>query len=476
MKSVGVELGSGVLRVVTGSGRRGRLLGAEAAALPLPDLEPETIASTVATYLSTHARGVRHIVLGLPLRDCAVKLASFPATTDDNLAKLAHAQAAAELPLPLEQVDLAHTVVDHGRAHGTATVVIAACRKETVADVLQSFAGFDLKPAVIDVTVLALVNALAPQAAAGEGPCGLLNVGDEAAELAVLDGSGKLSQVRGLASGEAGALAEEVRRTLQAVAGTTESSVRRVILSGSRAREVEAALRGALTVPVERADPWQGTGPPGADPAEFAVATGLALRGSATPLRLNLRHKVTPAKREQRRQTSLAGVVVGAIFLALLAGAGLFYVRYQQQATEHARLLAERDALTKEVKAVGSESKAFLDHLTATRERVRADSDWLGLLKRLAEELPGGVSISELSLERTRPISLRGEAFTNASVAQAVDAIWKTGLFERVDLDSSNAETIGDELVYNYQIRCYWPAAGKAKTTAAAAREEVATP
>ncbi len=457
MKSVGFELGGRVLRAVVGHSRRGRLVSIEAAAIPLADDQPTTVAAGIADFMATRGRGVRHLVLGLPLRDCAVKLARFPATSEENLARLAQAEAASTLPLPVDEIDYSHAVVDAGKPGGEALVAIAACRKEALAPVLAALGELDLKVAIVDVTPFALANAVAPDLPSGE-PVILLHAGGTGAELTMLDSHGRLAGVRGV-SGDETALIDEVRRTLQVHAGATGETVRRLMVAGPEADDLAGALRRALGLEVSKADPWAAAGPADQSAAEFAVATGLALRGAPTPLRLNLRERVQTARRAERRQSSLAGTAVAAVFLLICLAGGIFSLKWREQARVHQQLVDQRDELQAQLKALGSETPTFLIHLGETKARLRQEGSWLGLLRDMSEGLPGGVAIEEIALERSRPVVIRGEAFTNAAVAQAVDALHGLGLFERVDLDSSNAETIGDELVYNYQLRCYWPAA-----------------
>ncbi|NUQ01782.1 MAG: PilN domain-containing protein, partial [Armatimonadetes bacterium] len=203
-------------------------------------------------------------------------------------------------------------------------------------------------------------------------------------------------------------------------------------------------------------DPWQGSGQGLAfdgQAAAFAVATGLAMHSEAA-LKVDLRPR-EPAT-ERRRETTLAGVALVVVMLALV-GSVLFGVSRYRQRQDQARLVAQQvQRAERDLAALGGEDPAFLEQLATQAREARAERDWLNFLRDLSLQLPANLSLEELTADRARPVVLRGQARSNAAIAQAMDVLNGLGHFEAARLDYANADRIGDELVYNFQITCPW--------------------
>ncbi|MBI2298858.1 MAG: pilus assembly protein PilM [Armatimonadetes bacterium] len=460
MRTLGIEFGSAQLRVVTAENRRGRIQVHDAAALPLADEEEATAAAALSQFLEHHGRGVGQVVLGLPLRDSSVKLVSFPATSEENLSRLAEVEAAAQIPLPVDQVEFSHAIVDPGQPGGSATVAMVSARKELIARLSRPLQLAGLSASVIDVSAMALANLFAVAARGVGAPVGVANLEPEGGELVILDGGGRLRLVHALSAPDA-ALPEELRRTLQAFAASHGSPVLRLLLVGSQAGERVEGLVEALPCEVLVGDPWLGSreqkGMAG-HAAAFAVATGLAARGGDVALKANLRPRATVQAAAERRQTSLVAAAMTVFFALFLAGCLWFYQAF------HGRRLAVDEAqakvvrLEEQLRQQGGDDPAYLGRLTLAATKVRRDTDWLELLRALTARLPGGVSLQELNIDVSRPLTLRGQAYSNAAIAQTIEVLNSLGRFDKVRLESADAQVIGTETVYNFQITCLWPA------------------
>lgn len=463
MRTLGIELGATGIRAVIGENRRGRLHLHEAFTVPVASDSPDALAVAVAGLVQEHGKGVRQVVVSLPRRQCIVKLLSFPATSEENLERLARAAAETTLPLPADQMRFDHAVLDTGDASRQATVAMAACRTDVLDALVQPLESQGVKSPVIDAAPLALANVFAEPVRHSGTPTAILELSDDEVMLIFLDAAGRLTQVRNLAV-EPAEIAEEVRRSLQAY-GAQNAAATALLVVGAGAVDAAEALDATLPLPVTVGDPWPAMAGAGGDLAQaatYAVATGLALRGGEVPCRVNLRSR--PKAEAQRRETNLATAVVVTLFLALLATGVFFYQSLHSRKREAQLAKQEREKYERLLTDAGGEDPEYLDTLRAKAEQVRRDSDWLTFLQELATGLPGGLSIEELNLDHDRPVTIRGQAFTNGTIAQAMDMLNGTGRFEKVRLDFATAEQIGDERVYNFQVTCSWPVAGKGKT------------
>lgn len=460
MKSLGLELGDGLVRAVVADVRHRGLQVLEAATIPCDE---EIGGAALQDFLSTRARRVGLVVVGLPLARCSVKLVALPPASDENLARLARVEAETQLPVPLDQVEFSHAVVDSGGEGRSASVVLAACRREVVARALEPLAAAGTKAQVVDVSALALANVFAAEAQRRGQPLAVVNVGSGDAEMVILDGSGRLGAVHGLSEDDE-LLADEIRRAFQAYAGVHGTAVDRLVLVGERAAELQEVLADALLTTVELGDPWsnsRGQTGLGGHAATYAVATGLAMRAGDVAVRVNLRPQATVRAQRQRRQTSAVAAVVALVFILMLGAAAWFGLAWQARSAALAAAQAEVARLRAEIAASGSEDPAYLDLLRSTAAQVRADSNWLEVLRDLSASLPGGLSIDELTCDRERTLTIRGQAVSNAVIAQAIEGLGELGRFEQVQLDYADAERVENELVFKFQLTCRWPGPAK---------------
>lgn len=457
MSTLGLELGRGLVRVVVAEIKRGGLQLLEAATIPLQGDLADSLPAAVGGFLASHGKGVQKIVVGLPLRDAHVKLVQFPPTSEDNLGRLADAAAQNLLPLPPDQLRFDHAVVDPGDG-GQATVVMAACRRQTVDELLGLLARVQVTPAAVDLAPLAVANVFAKEAHQLGAPLAILELGDEDVQLVILDGHGRLRQVR-LIGSDPSLIVEEVQRSLQAYAGTEGQEVAEMRLVGPGAADGEAPLREALSLPVTVGDPWAGGGGGGfaGQGAVYAVASGLAMRAGEVPLAIDLKPRAEA--RTVGGSPPLALIGVAALFGVLLLGAGLFWHSYRTRQADAAAAAEQVERLEAQLQEVSGEDPEMVAALAETVRQVREDRNWLDLLRDISVELPGQIALNELVLDGNRPVVLRGESFTNTAIAQAMDRLLESDRFATVRLDYANAERVGEELLYNFQITCGWPAA-----------------
>jgi len=452
MRTLGLDLGSREARAVVGEQRRGRWALLESAVQPLP-AEAAARAAALTAFVEQHARGAR-LVVGLPLGEANLRLVGFPATSDENLARLTQTEAESHFGAAPGTLDCGCAVVQPNPG-GESTVAVAVCRRERLDVLLAPIHAPGAAPPVVSVDAVALANLYGPLVRAGGVAGAVLHGGPDSCLLVLLDAQGRLRQARILSAGDV--LAAEVRRSLQAWAATHGEPMGRVLLSGASAGGDLADL-GA---PTETVDPWTifGNGSPGAEHgAAFAVATGLMLQGGDALLPLNLRPAVRPAAEVRRRQTSAVGVGLAGLVLALALAGGWFAQSYRTRQAQAARLAADVARLERELGTTAGESPDYLAQLRTTADQARREAEWIDILRDLVTALPGGVALEEWSGDRERGMVLRGEARAGAAVPQLLADLNAQGRFAGARLDQYDARRVGDQTIFAFQITCPWPA------------------
>lgn len=449
MRTLGLEIGAREVRGVLGEQRRGRWALLEAQVAPLP-AEPVERAAALSAFVDEHGRGAR-LVAGLPLADASLRLVNFPATSEDNLARLATVEAESHFGVSGDGFVCGQATVEPNAA-GQATVAVAVARRERLAALLGA-----LTPPVVSLDAVALANLFGPAVKARGVATAIVHGGQPGALLVLLDPSGRLRQARVLPS--ASTLATEVQRSLRASAGGGAEPVALVLLSG-RVEGWRETLAEALDLPVELGDPWQTLGLAGvggaAQATAYAVATGLMLQGGEVALPLNLCAAPRPVAEVRRRQTSTVGLALAAFMCGALALGGWFYSDFRAQQRLLAGEQAKVERLKQELAKSTGEPPDFLAKLRGEADQVRAQDDWLDLLRQLSERLPANVALAEWSADRERGLTMRGEARRGELVSEVLASLTDLKRFAGARLDQYDARKVGDQTLYAFQITCNW--------------------
>ena len=465
MRTVGLELGQSEARAVIGEQRRGRWHLLEAVVQPLT-AEAGVRRAELAAFIEAHARGAQ-VVVGLSLADSNVRLVNFPATSEDNLARLARTEAESHFGLSADSLDFGWAVVDPATASGDALVAVAVCRADRLRDVLAPLSDQHITPRAVNLGALALANLYGPSARAANAATALLYLGDGRGELVLLDAQGRLRGVR-VVPDQVEAVVPELRRTMQSHSGATGEVVAQVLLCGPSAGAA-LPLLSEQGFACSLADPWATLGaslPVAEQSAGYAVATGLMMQGGEVPLPLNLRRRMPSAAEIQRKKMAPANWGIIAVLVVLAVAIGWFMSAYSGRSTQLAAAEAKVKSLKSKLDLAGGESAQFVETLASTRDTVRAQSAWLEVLRQLAERLPDGVALEEWSCDAARGVSLRGQARGASAVTAVMTVLNDLGRFEPARLDSYDAVTIGRETLYNFQVSCAAKSDRGKKTTA----------
>lgn len=333
--AAGVELDTGVIRVVELKGKAGSATLTAAGKIDLPEgavaegvvADQEAVTKALQELWSKAGIGKSSVVLGISNQGVLMRLANFPKMPEKKLAQAVRFQAGEHFPIPLNQMVFDFSVV--GEASGEngplLEVLLVAARRDMLDKSLKALAGAGLQPDVVDTSPLALMRTVPKEKFTTTVL--LADISNGLSTLVLVDGGvprfarviphslstyakeldQPLAEILGGARQAAAAsegrqdpaetleewgrvLANEIRSSVgYYLSQKSEGSVDLIMLSGRGARipGLAVILRDELSVPVEVVKPTAGiTGSSqisGVDlqreGPEFAVSIGLALRG-----------------------------------------------------------------------------------------------------------------------------------------------------------------------------------------------------
>jgi type IV pilus assembly protein PilM len=238
----------------------------------------------------------RRVWVGVANRHIALREFAIPKIDDpEHRESAVRYQTAESIVMPLEESVLDYHVVGEREGAQGATlerIVVVAARQTMLQKLVEAVRGAGLKPEGIDLSVFALVRALAADDHGGEGGRILCHLGG-LTHVAMVEGSvcvfaRPLSTTFDGQGIDAGALGEELRLSIdyhrgQASAGTVDE----ILLSGpgSSVDGLSGELEEVLGLPVSVAPPLAALGdihlPAGEDAARYTVSAGLAMGAAA---------------------------------------------------------------------------------------------------------------------------------------------------------------------------------------------------
>ncbi len=338
-RTVGLDIGSGYVKLVVMDHGKGRPRIVRAAATPLvPDaivegevMDPTLVASTIRSLFDTAGVKEKRVVTAVGGRDVIIKRIQMDRMKESDAREVIRWEAEQHVPFDMESVELDFQILDPEAEGLQMTVLLVAAKRELVENKVALLLDAGLEPAVIDVDAFALHNAFElnyPEAMTGV--VGFVNIGHETTNVNLLEegvpvltrdlafGTRRLREglqrERGLTADKAEDVlegrtsdpdledfiaqrAEEVALGVERAAAFLQASSTHVGLSriyvcggGARVLRMAEALADRLQVPAEIANPVQRVDvEPGAfdlvsitDMAPMLVLpVGLALRRAA---------------------------------------------------------------------------------------------------------------------------------------------------------------------------------------------------
>jgi type IV pilus assembly protein PilM len=339
---VGLDIGSSSIKAVELSGKPGSLVLTHLAheALP-PDtvvdgqiMELNSVSGTISSVFNTHQIKTERVAAGVSGSSVIVKNILVPPMSNEELEESIDWHAEEHIPFEIADVNLDYQVV--GRNQDSLQVLLAACKRDFVANIKQAIQLAGRQPAVIDVDAFALQNCYEVNyEPKPDETVALLNIGAATMNINILQGTRSvftrdvsvggnqytalLQKELGLTFEQAEAikrggplpegapqrdiqpvletvsdiLALEIQKTFDFYRATSDdanSMVRKILLSGGSAKLPGLAeyLARRFELSVEHFDPFRKIKVDARrfDPEflaevtpEMAVAVGLALRG-----------------------------------------------------------------------------------------------------------------------------------------------------------------------------------------------------
>ncbi len=339
---VGLDIGSSSIKAVELSGKTGNL---QLVSLGFENLQPDSVvdgqimelndvANVIQNIFREHSITTDRVAAGVSGHSVIVKNIIVPPMSEEELAESIDWHAEEHIPFDIADVNLDYQIT--GTSADALHVLMAACKRDKIANVKQAIQLAGKQPAIIDVDAFALQNCYEINYAPQPGQIvALLNIGAATMNINVLNGARSVftrdvsvggNQYTGLLQKEFGIpfeqaelvkrghlmpenadaesiepiletvsdiLALEVQKTMDFYRATAEegdSTVQKILISGggSKLPGLMEFLGGRFEIPVEVFDPFKGikVDARNFDPdymrevvPEMAVAVGLALRG-----------------------------------------------------------------------------------------------------------------------------------------------------------------------------------------------------
>jgi len=523
---LGVDIGGKDIKVVQlrKVGRKYEVV--QAARVPLRNGNgTENVATALGHFLLETDTYAPSAVCSLPANACSVKFAEVPHAKPTDLVRMVRFEAESQMPLPLDEL-VWDFVAEGEKTDSSRHIVIAGARRSLIEETLRVMDAAHAHTVGITVSSLAAAKAAAC-ARVDDGSALVVDIGSEWTDMLLVDGGSVYATHSARLGGdelteafardfkldveEAERLKRQVGIGLDVRAANEESASKassveswvesigqeiyrfgvsltingpgrrpeRVILLGGSAGlpGIAGALARHVGLPVEVGDPWEGMLISEAcahtvrEPAAaFAVATGLAKAGLDREPAVNLMPRRIAEERVQRRRELTVVAVLGAaatlLLAILLAGAPGLRARYADLENVKAQVKNVRRAIPRNGSTLRAEAVAVK---AAVKSIDRADTTPLELLRRLSENLPRGVWLTEFSFEPGKAAVLKGGAVSNSAVADAVDSVNQLGRLDPVTLDYSNLARGEGGQGYEFQITCGLPTvagvAGKPKAS-----------
>jgi len=339
---VGLDIGSSSVKAVELQGKSGSF---QLVSLGYENLQPDSIvdgqimelnnvSNVIANIFNEHKITTTRVAAGVSGHSVIVKNIVLPQMSEDELQESFSWHAEEHIPFDISDVHLDYQIT--GKTADALHVLLAACKRDKIANVKQAIQLAGKQPAVIDVDAFALQNCYELNYQPQPGQIvALLNIGASTTNINILNGTRSVftrdasvggNQYTGLLQKELGLtfepaeavkrglklpegiesrsiepiletvsdiLALEIQKTMdfyRATAEDGESAVQKILISGggSKLSGLMEYLANRFEIPVEVFDPFRQirVDARSFDPdymrevvPEMAIAVGLALRG-----------------------------------------------------------------------------------------------------------------------------------------------------------------------------------------------------
>lgn len=195
-RTVGLDIGSGYVKLVVMDHGKGRPRIVKAAATPLVAdaivegevMDPTLVASTIRSLFETAGVKEKRVVTAVGGRDVIIKRIQMDRMKESDAREVIRWEAEQHVPFDMESVELDFQILDPAAEGLQMTVLLVAAKRELVENKVALLLDAGLEPAVIDVDAFALHNAFElnyPEAMSGV--VGFVNIGHETTNVNLLE-------------------------------------------------------------------------------------------------------------------------------------------------------------------------------------------------------------------------------------------------------------------------------------------------
>jgi len=241
-RTVGLDIGSGYVKLVVMDHGKGRPRIVKAAATPLVAdaivegevMDPTLVASTIRSLFETAGVKEKKVVTAVGGRDVIIKRIQMDRMKESDARDVIRWEAEQHVPFDMESVELDFQILDPTEEGLQMTVLLVAAKRDLVENKVALLLDAGLEPEVIDVDAFALHNAFElnyPEAMAGV--VGFVNIGHETTNVNLLE-EGVPVLNRDLAFGT-----RRLRESLQRERGLTAEAAEDVLEGRSSDPELE---------------------------------------------------------------------------------------------------------------------------------------------------------------------------------------------------------------------------------------------
>ncbi len=195
-RTVGLDIGSGYVKLVVMDHGKGRPRIVKAAATPLVAdaivegevMDPTLVASTIRSLFETSGVKEKRVVTAVGGRDVIIKRIQMDRMKESDAREVIRWEAEQHVPFDMESVELDFQILDPMEEGLQMTVLLVAAKRDLVENKVALLLDAGLEPGVIDVDAFALHNAFElnyPEAMSGV--VGFVNIGHETTNVNLLE-------------------------------------------------------------------------------------------------------------------------------------------------------------------------------------------------------------------------------------------------------------------------------------------------
>lgn len=467
---------------------------------------------------------VKEVVIAVPGQSVIIRHLKLPSGARERLDQVIKFEAQNQIPFPLDRVGMDYQALP-GKEGEEVKVILAAMKRELIDDHLALVEEAELRCEAINISSLALYNALRFKRPSKEAEVvALIDIGATTTDISIhRDGILEFTRSAPVAGNDlteaiqtklgvsfseaeklkreegdevASALSPvlenlfaEIRRSLNYYRSQPEGAeITRVILSGGSAglKNLDKFLSQRLGVPVEIADPLSQVK---YDSTifklkeilpSFSVAVGLALRAIGLgEVRISLLPQVVREKAliQVRKRNLLVAAGLGVAII--IFGGLLFLQRLQQREARLVQVEAELEKIKEivpKVEKLKREKVAVEKRMMVIEGLLLERARWLNVLLEMTRVFPSSVWIQSLSLPAKESASISAQASSVEAVSDLMVSLKNSPYFEEINLGSVSTPKEGEAVSFpmNWKIKRVVERMEEKPVTAEAQREKPA--